>query len=76
MVCSTQTVHLSSVKISAIFKRTEVSLEPRQIVVPLGASKMTSKPIVHLAQTMHLYCTDTNIVSKWKEGRFDMTHVV
>jgi hypothetical protein len=49
MVCSTQTVHLSSVKISAIFKRTEVSLEPRQIGVPSGVSKMISKPMVRLA---------------------------
>ena len=29
----------------------------------------------HLAQTMHLTCTDTNNVSKWTETRFHMTHV-
>ena len=29
---------------------------------------MISKPMVHLAQTMHLSCTDTNPVSKQKES--------
>jgi len=31
--------------------------------------------MVRLAQTMHLSCTDTNTVSKWKEVRLHMTHV-
>jgi hypothetical protein len=30
--------------------------------------------MVRLAQTMHLSSTDTNIVSKWTEMRFNMTH--
>ena len=53
----------------------EIPLEPRHLVVPSCASKMISKPMVRLAQTMHLSCTDTNTVSKWKEVRFHMTHV-
>ena len=51
------------------------STEPRHLVVPLGVSKTICKPMVHLAQTMHLSCTDTNTVSKWREVRFHMTHV-
>jgi hypothetical protein len=35
---------------------------------------MISEPLVHLAQTVHLSCIDTNTVSKWIETRFDMTH--
>jgi hypothetical protein len=35
-------------------------LEPRHLVVPLGASKIISKPVVRSSQTMHLFCTDTN----------------
>jgi predicted DCC family thiol-disulfide oxidoreductase YuxK len=39
------------------------------------ASKMISRPMVRLAQTMLLSCTDTNTVSKRKEARFHMSHV-
>jgi hypothetical protein len=35
---------------------------------------MNSEPTVHLAQTMHLSCTDTNTASKRTETRYDMTH--
>ena len=41
----------------------------------MGASKMIYEPIVHVAQTVHLSCTDTNSVSKWTETRFHNTHV-
>ena len=75
VVRSTQTVHLSCVKISTISKQSKLSLEPRQLGVPSGASKMISEPMVRLAQTMHLSCTDTNTVSKEKEVRSHMTHV-
>ena len=44
-------------------------------MVPLVESKTISEPMVRLAQTIHLSCTDTNIVSKQKEVRFHMTHV-
>jgi hypothetical protein len=50
-------------------------LEPRHLEVSSGASKMISEPVVRLAQSMHLSCTDTNTVSKPTETRFDMTHV-
>jgi hypothetical protein len=76
MVCLTQTVHLSRFKISTIFKQTELSLEPHQLGVPSGASKMISKPMVCLAQTLHQSYTDTNTISKRKEVRFHMTHVI
>jgi hypothetical protein len=75
LVRSTQTVHLSCVKISTIPKQTELSLGPRHLRVPLGASKMISKPMARLAQTVHLSCTDTNTISKWKEEIFNITHV-
>jgi hypothetical protein len=41
----------------------------------MGASEMISKPLVRLAQTMHLSCTDSNTISKQTEMRFHMTHV-
>jgi hypothetical protein len=36
---------------------------------------MIPEPMVRLAQTVHLSCTDTNPISKENETRFDMTHV-
>jgi hypothetical protein len=75
MVLSTQTMHLSWVKISTISKRTELSHEPRHLKVPSGASNTISKPMVRLAQIVHLSCTDTNTIFKWKEVRFHMIHV-
>jgi hypothetical protein len=41
----------------------------------LGASKIISEPMVHLAQTVHLSCTDTNTVYKRTKTRFHMTQV-
>jgi hypothetical protein len=43
----------------------------------LGASKMISKPIVRLALTVHLSCTDTNTISKRieKEISYDPCHL-
>ena len=32
--------------------------------------KTMSKPMVRLAQTVHLSCTDTNTISKWSETGF------
>ena len=40
----------------------KLPLEPHYLGVPLGASKMIFKPIIRLAQTMQLSCTDTNTV--------------
>jgi hypothetical protein len=36
---------------------------------------MIPEPMVHLAQTVHLSCTNTDTVSKQTETTFDMTHV-
>jgi hypothetical protein len=55
--------------------RTEHPLEPRHLGVPSSASKMISKPLVRSVQTLHLSCTDINIVSKQTKTRFHMTHV-
>jgi hypothetical protein len=52
----------------------KLPLEPRHLGVSLGASKMISKPIVCLVQTVHLYCTDTNTVSNRTETKFQITH--
>ena len=75
MVRSTQTVHLTYVKVSTISKWTanELPLEHHHQGVPSAASKTISKPMVCLAQTMHLSCTNTNTVSKRIETRFHMT---
>jgi hypothetical protein len=64
MVRLTYTEHLSCVKISTISKWIEVSLEPRHLGVPSGASKTISQPMVRLAQTVHLSCPETNTISK------------
>jgi hypothetical protein len=55
--------------------RNELPFEPRHLGVPCGVSKMISKTMVCLAQTMHLSCTETNTISKRIEMRFYMTHV-
>jgi hypothetical protein len=41
----------------------------------MGVSKMISEPMVCLAQTVHLSCTDINTISKQIETRFHMAHV-
>jgi hypothetical protein len=53
----------------------ELPLEPRNIGVPSGASKTNSEPMVRLAQTIHLYCSNPNTVSECAETRFDISHV-
>jgi hypothetical protein len=75
MVRSTQTVHLTCVKISSISKQTELSLEPHHLGVPSGVSPMISEQMVCLVPTMHLSCNNSNIVSKDKEVRFHKTNV-
>jgi hypothetical protein len=54
--------------------RNELPLEPRQLRVPSGASKMISNPMVHLVQTMHLSSSNTNTVMERTETRFHMSH--
>jgi hypothetical protein len=53
----------------------ELKLDPHHLEVLLGASKMILEPMVRLAQTLHLSCTDTNTISKRTETRFHMTHI-
>jgi hypothetical protein len=55
--------------------RNEPPLEPRQLGVPSGASKIISNRMVHLAQTLHLSCSDTNIVMEQTKIRFHMSHI-
>jgi hypothetical protein len=55
--------------------RNELPFKPRHQGVPYGATKMISEPVVCLAETVHLSCTETNTVSKRTEMRFYMTHV-
>jgi hypothetical protein len=53
----------------------QLPLEPHNLGVPSGASKTISKLMVHLAQSIHISCTDTNTISKWTETEFHMAHV-
>jgi hypothetical protein len=55
--------------------RNELLFEPCHLGVPSGASKMNYEPVVRLVETVHLSCTETNIVSKRTETRFYMTQV-
>jgi hypothetical protein len=67
-------IYLAS-KLALSLNKTELSLEPHHLGVPLGASKTISESMKRLAQTVHLSCTDTNTISKWKEVKFHMTHL-
>jgi hypothetical protein len=55
--------------------RNELLVEPRNLGVPSGVSKMIYEPMVRLVQIVHLSGTNTNTVSKWTETRFHRTHV-
>jgi hypothetical protein len=52
----------------------KLPLEPHNLGVLSGASKTISEPMERSAQTVHLYCTDTNTVFKRIETRFHLTH--
>jgi hypothetical protein len=52
----------------------KLPLEAYRLGVSLGVSKTNSEPMVRSAQTVHLYCIDTNTVSQWTETRFHVTH--
>jgi hypothetical protein len=52
----------------------KLPLEPHFLGVSSGACKTNSEPTIHLAQTLHQYCTDSNTVSKRTATRFHMTH--
>jgi hypothetical protein len=53
--------------------RNELPFEPRHLGVQSGASKTISEAMVHLAQMVHLSCTETNIVSKCIETSFHLS---
>jgi hypothetical protein len=53
----------------------ELPLEPRHLGVPLGASKMISKPMVCLAQSMQLSCVKISTISKWNETSIHLSLV-
>jgi hypothetical protein len=55
--------------------RNDILVEPHHLGVPLGTSKVISEPMVRLAQTMHLCCTDTITISKWTETRFHTSYM-
>jgi hypothetical protein len=52
----------------------KLPLDPHHLGVSSVASKTISKPMVHSAQIVHLYCTDNNTVFKQTKMRFHMTH--
>jgi hypothetical protein len=65
MVCSTQTMHLSCVKLDYLqMDRNDHPLEPSHLVVPSGASKTISEPMVRLVQTMQLSCVKISTICK------------
>ena len=43
--------------------RYKLSVEPHHLVVPSCASKMIPEPMVRLAHTVHICCTNTNNIS-------------
>jgi hypothetical protein len=55
--------------------RNELPFEPRHLGVQSGASKTISEAMVHLAQMVHLSCTETNTVSKRIETSFHLSLV-
>ena len=52
-----------------------ISLEPRHLGVPLGASKTISDPMVRSTQTVHLSCIKISTISKRTETRFHLSPV-
>jgi len=56
--------------------RNEIPHEPLHQGVPSRVSKIVSLPMVHLAQTVYISCTENNTIPKEAEVRFYMTHVI
>jgi hypothetical protein len=52
-----------------------LALGPYLLGVPSGVIKMSYEPMVLLAQSVHLSCTDTSTASKESEMTIHMTHV-
>jgi hypothetical protein len=53
----------------------ELALVPHHLGVPSGASKMISKPMVCLAQTVHLSCVKIATIVIWTESSFHVSLV-
>jgi hypothetical protein len=64
LVCSTQTMHLSCIKISTISKWNELSLEPSHLGVPSGVS-ISRKLWTYLAPTLTLSTNGKKRDSTW-----------
>jgi hypothetical protein len=47
---------------------------PLDQLLLLGVPEKISMPVVHLMQTVHLACSETNTTSKWTKTSFRMTH--
>jgi hypothetical protein len=45
----------------------ELPLDPRHIGIPSSVSKMISEPMVCISQSVHLFYTKINNISKWNE---------
>jgi hypothetical protein len=53
----------------------ELPLEPHNLEIPTGVSKMISEPTVCLAQTVHLSCVKIATISKRTESSFHLNLV-
>jgi hypothetical protein len=63
--------------INTISKQTknELPFDPRHLGGPSGAAKKIFMPVVHLAQTVHLFGAEINTFSKQTEASFHLTYV-
>ena len=68
-------MHLSCTDTNTVFIRKEVTHDPHHLGVPSGASKMISKPMVCLTQTMHRSCVKISTISKRTETSFHLSLV-
>jgi hypothetical protein len=50
-------------------------LDPLHVEVPLGASKIMSKPMVRSMRTMHLSCAKINTTSEHTKKIFHLTPI-
>jgi hypothetical protein len=56
-------------------ERSEIQHDPRQLGVPLSASKTISEPMVHSTETVHLSCFKISSVSKWIDLSLEPRHL-
>jgi hypothetical protein len=53
----------------------KLALDPCNVEVPLGASKMIFTPMVRSTQIVHLSCAEINTISKQTQTSFPLTHI-